>query len=86
MDRDTEEVDRGTEEPTAVLLTRYRNRDGEPTCAIDFVLGKVCRFYGTARYGSIDGCILDGQSLRRRNGGKGTLIPLSTCPVWAGEI
>jgi len=78
----------GTEEPVRVTLVRYRDAEGNPTCAVDFQSGRVCMFYATQRLGCHETCWFADKdarfwaTLQRRNGGKGTLVPLSTCPLW----
>jgi hypothetical protein len=78
-----------TEEPHQLTLTRYRDKDGKPTCATDFPCGKVCMFYRTSHFGQNETCVFDTSDrqsgMTRRNDGIGSLIPLTTCPVWAGE-
>lgn len=79
-----------TAEPAEIRLTRYRDEDGQPTCAVDFDRGLVCRCYLTQRMGCHETCMFADKSglywrgMERRNDGKGTLIPLDNCPVWAG--
>jgi hypothetical protein len=77
-----------TEETHQMTLTRYRDKDGKPTCANDFTCGKVCMFYRTSHYGQNETCVFDESAyhlgMNRRDKGIGSLIPLSNCPVWAG--
>lgn len=79
-------------EQRTIAITAYRDRDGNPTCATDFVKGEVCVCYATARFGGHETCIWAerrrqnySEPMRRRNGGAGTLIPLSNCPVWSEQ-
>jgi hypothetical protein len=71
-----------------VPLVRYRDHEGNPTCAKDFATGHVCVFYATQRFGCSETCWFaekDGRRwgpLERRKNGHGTLIPLSICPLW----
>lgn len=75
-------------ETTNISVTRHRDCDGEPTCALDFPAGKVCQFYVAQRFGLHETCLFASKSshlwhpLERRKDGMGTLIPLDTCPVW----
>lgn len=77
-----------TEERFSIVITRYRDAEGNPTCAADFPSGKVCTFYQTQRFGCNETCVFardNGKyraTLRRRNNGDGTLIPLDDCPAW----
>ena len=84
----------GTVEHHSIPVVRYRDAQGQPTCAIDFPGGKVCEFYRTQRFGFNETCLFaEGAAgarytatMQRRTGkdrdGTGTLIPLATCPVW----
>ena len=77
-----------TEELHHITVTRYYDADGNPTCAADFPTGKVCQFYTTQRFGCNETCLFAGnfgkyrETLGRRKGGDGTLIPINSCPVW----
>ena len=86
--------DRGVnmeDEQFALVVTRYRDKAGNPTCAVDFNAGRVCAFYATQRFGCDETCIFANkewrywQSLIRRDLGSGSLIPLACCPLWSGE-
>lgn len=81
-------------ETVALSVVRYMDADGNPTCATDFSAGLVCMFYTTQRYGCHETCLFaaHGQdrgprglwpTMRRRNKGSGTLIPLAACPLWS---
>jgi hypothetical protein len=71
-----------------IEVITYRDSDNNPTCAIDFNTGEVCRFYRTQRFGVNETCVFaeqDGkytQTLNRRRDGLGTLIPCGNCPIW----
>jgi len=71
-----------------ITITRYRDRDGNPTCAINFETGEICPFYGSYSFGCRETCWFADQSnkrwqpLSRRKDGIGSLIPHSECPVW----
>jgi hypothetical protein len=71
-----------------VPLVRYRDHEGNPTCATDFPDGRVCIFYATQKFGCAETCWFAEKNgsrwraLERRRAGYGTLIPLSTCPLW----
>lgn len=81
----------GAEEPGSLPIVRYRDDDGNPTCAADFQNGRVCIFYRTQKFGCLETCVfadVDGwrrMPTRRRKGGEGTLVPLPTCPLWSVE-
>jgi hypothetical protein len=78
-------------EETCLKVVRYRDPDGNPTCAMDFDKGLICQFYQTERFGVSETCVfapLRGRyrdRLERRDEGKGFLIPLKECPVWRAE-
>lgn len=44
-----------------------------------------CRFVGVTGAGSRPFCLSSIDSLLRRSGGSGSLIPAEGCPVWSGE-
>lgn len=83
-------------EPHTIHLpvVRYRDKDGNHTCATDFKTGEVCEFYRTQRMGTWETCLFspaDGlpyhESMQRRTDEEagpdmGTLIPGAWCPVW----
>ena len=77
------------DEQFSLVVTRYRDKDGQPTCAVDFNAGRVCTFYATQRFGCDETCIFANkewrywQSLIRRDLGSGSLIPLACCPLWS---
>ena len=84
------EVRPHTAETVQLGVVRYRDAAGNPTCAVDFEAGLVCRFYTTQRFGCNETCVFADktgtrgiwQAMRRRGDGNGTLIPLAACPVW----
>ena len=88
MSHETLPVKGPSEEPASLQIVRYRDADGNPTCAIDFQTGRVCAFYGTQQFGQRETCWFAEKSgrkwdaVQRRNGGLGTLIPIPLCPVW----
>ena len=62
---------------------------GSPMCATDFNNGKVCQFYRTQRFGTIETCLFAppgyrgmSESLPRSKNGQGVLIPGGWCPIW----
>jgi len=80
-----------TSEAFLMPVTRYKDKAGNPTCATDFNAGHVCQFYSTQRFGCDETCLFANkefrywQSLNRRDGGNGSLIPLRSCPLWQGQ-
>ena len=72
-------------EEIAIKIIRYRDKNNLPTCAINFQTGETCQFLGTAKFGSIEKCILTYRDLFRRNKGMGTLIPDPACPLWRDD-
>ena len=89
----TTEQDRplGACETHNLPIIAYRDDDGNPTCASDFMNGRICIFYTTQKFGTIETCSFpeySGAALRimdRRNKGGdmiGTLIPVPACPLW----
>ena len=71
-----------------IIVKAYRDSKGNPTCARNFETGEVCIFYRTQRFGCHETCVFGDteskymKSLKRRDGGNGSLIPLACCPVW----
>lgn len=82
-------------EEVALPVSRYRDREGNPTCAVDFRSGEVCPYLMGSNFGTREHCFWDLKRsesrkyplLKRRHGvtgpGDGTLIPQSKCPLWA---
>ena len=77
-------------EKVNLIFDRYRDVDGNPTCAINFVSGETCEFYRSQRFGTSDACLFApagynglGELLDRRGtDGLGTLIPGKWCPLF----
>lgn len=69
-------------------IPRFRDADGNPTCAADFRLGQVCPFFGTQKFGQHETCWFGTKTsemwepLWRRDAPLSSLIPLAKCPVW----
>lgn len=69
-------------------INRFYDKEGNPTCAINFPTGDVCIFYATQSYGCHETCWFADKNgkkfepLRRRKNSEGTLIPNKECPVW----
>ena len=81
-----------SEEVVKIAVSRFRDKNGEPTCAADFAAGLVCRFYVTIGLGQSEKCTacLDErrcfiQLHRRGKSRDGSLIPNYQCPLWHGE-
>lgn len=78
-------------EDFAFKVKRYRDKENNPTCAIDFQTGEICIFYRTQRFGCNETCVFAVdrgnyyQTMQRRKKGEGTLIPLKQCPIWEGN-
>ena len=69
-------------EIATIKIARYRSADGQPTCCLDHPAGKVCKFLGTRKFGSIDVCML-GQERELGERGIGYTRPDTACEVWA---
>ena len=80
-----------TQEVVRMGVSRYRDDQGNPTCARSFERGEVCIFYASHTFGTHEVCWFPYKStkhweeLSRRDGGKGFLIPLNNCPLWKEE-
>jgi hypothetical protein len=72
-------------EVSTISITRYRDKDGLPTCAINFKAGAVCKFLTTDRFGTAEICGMSKVEVVRRDEGKGYLIPTDDCIIWADE-
>lgn len=80
-------------EKVSLEFERFRDSDGNSTCAYNFHTGEVCEFYRTQRFGSNETCLFApesykgiGETLDRRGEDKlGTLIPGEWCPLWKKE-
>ena len=73
-----------------INATAYTDHHGNPTCAVDFTVGKVCAFYRTEYFGMRETCLfapsrrlLDRRLLNEKP--IGTLIPGDWCPLWIKE-
>jgi len=86
-----------TEELFHLPITRYRDPEGHPTCAINFNEQKVCQFYLNKNFGTVETCFfLDFSSkhpdtLQRRMSADGKpdvgyLIPADNCPIWNKQL
>lgn len=72
-----------TEEIVNIPVKRYRDKDGERTCAISFQAGSVCIYHGGMWFANGSLCEFTGDYLSRRGGDcYGTLIPCDKCPLW----
>ena len=73
----------GTSEEKTITITAYRTIRGEPTCAIDFTDGKVCKFLGLRNFGACEVCMVRGVDIKRSSEkSKDYLMPVENCPVW----
>ena len=75
-----------------ITVKAYRDSKGNPACARNFETGEVCIFYRTQRFGCHETCVFGEmeskymESIKRRGGGDGSLIPLSRCPIWPNSV
>jgi len=76
-------------EAATIHTTRYHDDQGRPTCAVNFETGESCEFHCTTKFGTVDTCIFiitEGcrrpSRLKRRDNGKGLLIPGDWCPLF----
>lgn len=67
-----------------IKVQAFTDKNGLPTCAIDFGTGEVCKFYRTTRFGCTETCVFidNNYNLNRRDKGEGSLIPCKECPLW----
>jgi hypothetical protein len=69
-------------------LHRFRDSQGNCTCASNFATGTFCPFLMTSSFGTREHCFwTEGRGrlrpmLERRDDGRGTLIPQPECPLW----
>ena len=75
-------------EEKTITVKAYRDKDGLPTCAVDFRTGEFCQFLRVTRFGILHVCAIDqSDGLWRRGGkGEGSLIPCEKCIAWKGEL
>ena len=77
-----------TQETKQIEVPAFRDGDGNPCCAGDFSNGEVCPFYRTQRFGCHETCVFADdngkymEGMKRRDDGRGSLVPLKTCPIW----
>lgn len=76
-------------ETVTITTERYRDSEGNPTCACNFETGEVCKFMRTQRFGVNETCIFAPNAhkgytacMSRRKKGNGTLIPGDWCPLF----
>jgi hypothetical protein len=86
-----------SEEKISIEYTRFRDINGQPTCACNFGTGEVCEFFRVQRFGSNETCLFApdrggglGVALFRRTDSKGVvgngcLIPGAWCPLFREE-
>lgn len=81
-------------EKVNIEVTRYRGKDGQPTCGIDFMGGKICRFIMVSSFGTKHHCFFDAapesktgfNTLKTYNGdGTGYYRPFRKCPLWSED-
>ena len=81
------------EEQFDFKIMRYRTPIGDPTCAIDWGIGKVCTFLQLAMLGTSETCFFLPDNSKRKQTlsreasltgevGIGHLIPFEGCPIW----
>ena len=82
----------GQKESVMIPFDQYRDKDGEPTCAINFNTNEVCAFYRTQSFGTRETCVFapslgdKKQTLNRRGEQSlGTLIPGDFCILFRKE-
>lgn len=76
-------------EQKTITFTRYRDDDGNPTCATDFMKNDVCEFYRTELFGTHETCLFAPTHekhpmhlCRKGKDGLGLLIPGDWCPLF----
>jgi len=72
-------------EEKQITVKAYRDKDGLPTCAVNFRTGEICQFHMLERFGTVAVCAVSRLELDRRDDGEGSLIPCEKCIVWKGE-
>jgi len=71
-------------EEKQITVKAYRDKDGLPTCAVNFRTGDICQFQLLERFGPVAVCAVSRIELDRRDD-VGSLIPCEKCIVWRGE-
>ena len=82
-------------EVISIIVERFRDPDGHPTCCRDVLQAHECRFLGSARLGQQPVCLITMRDLSRgphdlRRGAycldpDGWIRPGIGCPVWPEE-
>jgi hypothetical protein len=68
-----------------IPVLRYRDKDENPTCAINIQRGEYCIFERTSNFGQVSRCGVTDAVIERRmvnNAPTGSLIPCEDCIVW----
>lgn len=72
-----------TKEYAIIKIEKFRDDDGNPTCAVNMLNGQWCRFLGSRKFGAIDVCMYGEQKDLRVRPYTRYTIPHKECPVWA---
>jgi len=66
-------------------FTRYRDKNGNPTCGTNFADGNSCEFFRAQRFGTIETCLFapaGGRYLKQLERRESGLIPGDWCPLF----
>lgn len=72
-------------EKKTIEIAVYRDPEGNPTCAVDWGAGHVCKFLRTSKFGFVEHCFFGekGDDVIERDGDSvGWLRPIPACPLW----
>ena len=72
-------------EKKTIEIAVYRDPEGNPTCAVDWGAGHVCKFLQTSKFGFVEHCFFGakGDDVIERDGDSvGWLRPIPACPLW----
>ena len=81
-------------ELVSVVVPRYRDAAGNPTCICSVEEHRICPFYRHRHFGASEFCTMDSEAdcigmevplQRRGDTGFGTLVPGDKCPLWKAD-
>ena len=68
-----------------LTFERYRDKDGNPTCANNFATKDFCQFHGTKKFGTVELCLFRSEQTLERRDEISSLIPTKNCPMWSED-
>ena len=76
-------------EKKTIEIAVYRDPEGNPTCAVDWGAGHVCKFLQTSKFGFVEHCFFGAKGadvIERDGDSAGWLRPIPACPLWPSNV